>query len=487
MRTLLLGTDFTYTSDGSLIPLEINTNVGMENSYLENDDNIFDLSSLTSFITQYSFTKITYIGSLRIFNLKLAELCASLNIEYNFFAVLSGNLTVPYVEDSETHLIIRSAYDTTAIVDDVYCKDKVNFMKLIKNQLYNSEFAYINETGDLISNITNIVNNGENPNFILKSVLPSYDKELYPKLYKVDNMNELNVILSNVTADYFMMPYYYNANKLFNNQITVIRSFNLLYPPELKSIHIGSYKKFTDRKNEGISTFDSITFELDNIDKSKYITSDRAFFSPKLLDTDEVEMSDGTFKSGFDLQVGDIVKTIIIPNPNNVDLDDDLANYHIPYDDFCSGVTYSTNRVYAKKKVDRVSLYTEIHFKDGTDWGDTYTSSYLLLKNNEIQFEYIESLVEGDKVVLVDTSSNTFTSVLKEVESVNFSKIIFSGWEITVEINHVFLTRTGSDSNESFAAIEHNIGCSGKSPCGAKTCTGKRSCTTNSSSICYCA
>jgi hypothetical protein len=417
----------------------------------------------------------------------LSELCSTLNIAYEYLHVLSGNLTIPYVEDTEDILIIRSSYDTTAIVDDVYCKDKVNFMKLIKDQLYKSEFAYIDETGNLVNYITTIVDNGENPNFILKSVLPYYDKESYPKLYKVNNLEELEVILSNVTTDYFMMPYYYNSDKLFENQIYVIRSLNLLFPPNLESIYIGSYKKFTDRKNDGISTFDSVTFEVDTLHRSKYITSDKVFFSPKLLDTDEVEMADGTFKNGNDLLVGDIIKTIIIPNPNDVDLADDLANYNISYEEFVSGVTYTTNSVLAKKKVDRVCKYANILFTDGTYWSDTYASSYLVLRNSDIRFEYIEYLVEGDQVVLIDSSYPEFTSVLKEISSINFTKIIFSGWEISVEINHVFLTRTGSDGNESFVAIEHNAGCFGKAPCSAKICSTKgKSCGTNGRNICEC-
>lgn len=487
MRSLLLGTDFTYTAEGKIIPLEINTNVGMENFYLEDDNDVHDLSALSNFITEKSFTKVTFIGNLRLFHVKLAELCSTLNIEYEYLQVLIGNLTVPYVEDTEYNLIIRSAYDTTAIVDDVYCKDKVNFMKLINGQLYGSEFAYVNDENVLINNFTHVVDNGDNPNFILKSVLPHYDKNLYPKLYKVNNLEELGVILSNVSTDYFMMPYYYNSDKLFENQIYVTRSLNLLFPPNLESIYLGSYKKFTDRKNDDISTFNSVTFEVDAIHRSKYITSDKAFVMPKLLDTDEVEMADGTFKNGVDLQVGDIIKTIIIPNPDDIDLSDDLSNFNISYEKFISGVTYTTNSVIAKKKVDRACKYVNILFTDGTDWSDTYTSSYLVLRNGDIRFEYIESLVEGDQVVLIDSSYPEFTSVLKKVSSLNYTKIIFSGWEISVDINHVFLTRTGSDSNESFVAIEHNVTCLGKSPCGAKVCTIKGTgCATTGSGLCTC-
>ena len=488
MRTLLLGTDFTHNSNGDLIPIEINTNVAMENVYLESDDEIFDLSGLSSFISTNSFTKITYLGSMTKLSLKLKELCDNINVEYTFIAVLSGNLTIPNVEDTPEHLIIRSAYDTTAIVDDVYCKSKVNFLNLIKNKSFGSEFAYLDEFDELVNNITTILDNGDNPNFILKSIYPRYDKNLYPKLYKVTNETELNVILSNLNSTNYLTTYHYNPDKLFNDQITVIRSFNLLFPPNLESIYIGSYKKFTDRKNLDASVFSPTTFEIEWEYRDKYITGFKSFPSPKLLDTDEVEMADGTFKTGFGLQVNDIIKTINIYNPYDVDLDDDLENFHITYDEFTTGSTYTSNRVFAKRKIDRLTEYVTINFTDGTDWGDTGSSSYLVLINDEVQFKYAQDLVAGDQVILIDTLQTEFTSILKEVLDVSFTKFIFSGWEISVEVNHIFLTKTGSDTLESYATIEHNVTCSAKRPCAAKTCAGKgQTCLTFTTTFCHCA
>jgi len=487
MRTLLLGTDFSYTADGRLVPIEINTNVGLENRYLESDDELFDFTGLSNFITANSFTKLTYIGSIRALNTKLQSFCDGLNIEYIYHRVLSGNLTIPYVEDTPDNLIIRSAYDTTAIVDEVYCKNKINYLNLIKNKSFGSEFAYLDENGVLVNNITNIIDNGDNPNFILKSVYPKYNEDIYPKLYKVSNLTELETILTNVTSNHFLMTYHYNESKLYNNQVTVIRTFNLLFPPNLESIFIGSYKKFTDRKNDDISLFNPTTFEIEGIYRNKYITFLKTFKYPKLLDSDLVEMMDGTFKSGLDLNIGDIVKTIVIPNPLDVDLDDEVTNYHISYEEFLSGVTYSGNSVLGKNKVDRLSEYVEILFTDGTSWGDTRLSSYLTLVNNEIQFKYIEDLIAGDMVLLVNTSYENFTSVLKEVASISITKTIFSGWEITVDINHLFLTKTDSSGNESFATIEHNTLCGGKFPCETKTCDDPKAfCSQDSIGTCHC-
>ena len=212
MRTVLIGSDFVYNSNGNLIPIEINTNVGWdnENSRVESNEDAFNLVPLLEFITNRGFTKIEYIGGIQQFYQKLSQ---SVDIECNMHYVGEA-LTIPDIEDSDTTLIIRSAYDTTAIIDDTYCANKVNFLNLIKDSTFGSEFAYLDESNNLVSSITTILNNGIHPNFILKAIRPHYDKNVYPKLFKATTEEELNNILGKVDTDYFLMPYYYTPDKL---------------------------------------------------------------------------------------------------------------------------------------------------------------------------------------------------------------------------------------------------------------------------------
>ena len=198
MRTVLLGSDFMYDSDGNLKLLEINTNVTLNiNDKVENTADVFDFSNLETFINQKSFTNIVYIGSILELDTELKNFCENNSIEYAFYNVGGNALTVPYVEDNDETLIIRSAYDTTAIIDDSYCADKVNFAKLINGQSFATRYALIDENGELENTIDTIGDNGVHPNFILKSRYPSYDINVYPKLFKVSSQDELNTIISN--------------------------------------------------------------------------------------------------------------------------------------------------------------------------------------------------------------------------------------------------------------------------------------------------
>ena len=170
------------------------------------------------------------MGGINLLSYLLSEYCKEINVEFDNYPV-ANNITIPIISDYETHLIIRSSYDTNAIVDNDYCKDKVNFCNLIKDQSFSLGIAYFNEVNELVNNITMIPDNGNHPNFILKPKQPYYDKNEYPKLYKVTNEAELDVILQNVNKDYFLMTYYCNTTKLCKEHLYVIRSFNLLIPP----------------------------------------------------------------------------------------------------------------------------------------------------------------------------------------------------------------------------------------------------------------
>jgi hypothetical protein len=454
MRTVLIGSDFMYASDGSLIPIEINTNIGWDNDVqrVEDADDVFDLTDLVEFITTNGFTKVEYIGAVQPFYQTLSQ---SVDIECNFHLV-GDSLTVPNLEDNDTTLIIRSAYDTTALVDESYCANKVNFLNLISSTTFGSEFAYKDGT-ELVNTITTIPDNGVHPNFLLKAVIPHYDKEVYPKLFRVSNMAELETILNEVNVDYFLMPYHYNPDKLYQNHIQVVRSFNLLFPPDLDSISIGAYHKICINEVDSTPTYNPNTFLYEG-DRIRYLTSVQNKWEPKLEDSDFVEMADGSFKTALDLQIGDEIRTIDIPNPFDVDNRDELVNYKISYDTLTSESVYSTNRVTNKFRIHKKTSVNYLTFTDGTDWKDVGDSNYLVDRAGEIRFINTGQFKEGDILILVDTTNDINISFVQKTIASKTTEIeFFEGWAISVERRHLFLTKTNENSNESFVAIEHNL------------------------------
>ena len=301
MRTVLIGSDFMYDKDDNLKPIELNTNVGWDGpEKVEDDADCLDFTAFDSFVKLKGFTTIHYIGDMEVFYTKLEQYCIDNSLSFVFHAVTNTAITVPYIEDNEESLIIRSSYDTTALVDDTYCRDKIEFMNLIKDSTFGSQFAYRDDNNTIVNNITSINDNGEHPNFILKARLPQYDKKQYPKFYKVTTEEELNnLILNVVTTEYFLMEYLYNPTKMWEGHATVIRSFNLLAPPNLESIQLGQYTKLNQNILLDNVTYDSVTYEVDSQFRSSYNTTPTLTWLPKLLDTDMVEMADGSWKTAL--------------------------------------------------------------------------------------------------------------------------------------------------------------------------------------------
>lgn len=454
MRTVLLGTDFIYDNNGDLKPIEINTSIGW-NGYdkLESDVEALDLTALVSFIDERNFSKIEYIGNVSSF---FNHLTSSVTVPCEMHVLKSGAITIPNIEDTDDVLIIRSAYDTTALIDDLYCRDKVNFLNLVKTSTFGHEFAYLDENEVLVNSITTITDNGIHPNFLVKAILPNYDKEVYPKLYRITTQEELSNLAASLTEGHFLMPYYYNDKNIQENHISVIRTLNLLFPPDLESISIGAYHKICENSVYGNAEYENT--ELKPEFREQYVTGTERTFKPKLDDTDLVEMADGTFKTAAELQVGDLLKTIDIPNPFNVDNANDLANFKITYDELVAGTTYSTNAVTFKKQISARTNIVTLKFTDDTDWVDYAVSNYLVERDGEIRFLSSQQLVAGDKLLLIDTSSPDVVSFTEKViESTEIDMKFFNGWDITVERAHLFLTKESGDSSSSYVAIEHNL------------------------------
>lgn len=476
MRTVLLGTDFMYNQNGNLIPIEINTNVTLNpNSIIENVSDVFDFSELETFINSKNFTKLVYIGDIAELNQELTSFSNTHTIEYTYYKVGGDSLTVPYVEDGDDILIIRSAYDTTAIIDDTYCADKVNFVQLVANSTFGLQYALVDSNNTLQNNITTIPDNGIHPNFILKARYPNYDINVYPKLLKISTQAELNTVIDSLNDQYILTEFLYNADKLlFNSHIQVIRSYNLLYPPTLESIPLGQNTQIPEMDLfSGTITYNTDTFELEGINRSKYLTNVVTQTGhPKLRNTDKIEMADGSFKFPYELAEDDMVKTIIFPNPNNVDTNDETNNFHMDYETFISGLTYTTAPIGHVTPLSTYSKIATITFDDNTTWTDGNLVSFLTLRDNEVRWIVAGDLINGDQLIAVNqgdvTDTAVFDSLLKTVSSVTIESIIFEGWIVSVKGDeHCYIVQD-TTTNNSFALFEHNVNCAACTSCNGQ-------------------
>ena len=138
--------------------LEMNTDVYIPNiSY-----NSFDFDALETFLTTNSFTKFRVIykveNTANEFIERLKSICDTNSITFDDVPVAVDAITIPYFEDLETEFTLRISYDITALVDDVYCRDKKELLSLIfdndeTNLIPKTYFQKDSTTYDNVSNL----------------------------------------------------------------------------------------------------------------------------------------------------------------------------------------------------------------------------------------------------------------------------------------------------------------------------------------------
>ena len=377
MKAVLVGTDLMYRKDGSLAPIEINTNVGWdETNRVEPLDEIWDLTDLVSYINSHNIEDIVFLpGTATKIKQKLQELLPEKTVRFSPVEE----------EDLENKLIIRTHYSDEALVDS-FCRDKIGFLESIKTTSSACEYLLKTETG-FEGEITSVETEypAGVPNFILKYRYPNYDKNTYPKLYRFNSMEELEAFANSeaMPEDFFLMPYYFCENKLWENRrIPLIREWSFFVANSegsLDSVEIGRYTKLCgDFDLEKVGDWSGeldITYRemfLSTVWYQKPSPSEAA-----LLDEgDLVWMADGSWKEIKDLKIGDLVKSLEIPEKEGYDSDNHTGNYGITVEELETETRYIGNTITAIHKLGRFDNIVTFTFTDDTDWYDTDYSSY---------------------------------------------------------------------------------------------------------------
>ena len=459
MKAVLVGTDLMYRKDGSLAPIEINTNVGWdETNRVEPLDEIWDLTDLVSYINSHNIEDIVFLpGTAVKIRSKLQELLPEKPIRFS----------LTEEEDLENKLIIRTHYSDEALVDS-FCRDKIGFLESIKTTSSACEYLLKTETG-FEGEITSVETGypAGVPNFILKYRYPNYDKHVYPKLYRFNSMEELEAFANSeaMPEDFFLMPYYFCENKLWENRrIPLIREWSFFVANSegsLDSVEIGRYTKLCgDFDLEKVGDWNG---ELDITYREMFLST-VWYQEPRpsevaLLDEgDLVWMADGSWKEIKDLKVGDLVKSLEIPAKEGFNLKNHIGNYGISVEELESSTRYIENRVTAIESSRRFDNILTFAFTDGTDWNDTAYSSYPTVNDaGEVEFKVLEDIAVGDRIVLVSIDNlESPEFVVKEVSKIiTERKLLESGYTVELNGSHLFISKRPEDL-QAYAAIEHN-------------------------------
>ncbi len=469
MKGVLIGSDLIKSSDGSYKVIEINTNIRFfKNDELSLEDYI-DKQALKNLLIENNITEFVYIypgnDSAPIQEKPIFQnIAEEIGITYTSFITSLNSVTVPYVEDADNKFILRHSYDSTALIDDTYCNDNYEFAKLIEGQPYATK-KIIKDPNFSLNDFSSVDTSTNYPNVVVKSRFPNYNTIQYPKIFKLDNDEQLDS-LSNIEQpiETYLEEYVISEDSFIDNSVNIVRSIDIVYGPNLDTLHLGSHH-ITSRLE--IDLTDDTYYEnkeINQIGRVRYSTKNsmNIFSSHVTYHADEdsqIRLMDGTTTDISNLNVGDI-----IASPTFEDFiltGDDKPKYK-----YWSGSFENSNSTLQFKETTIVSLnsltldtiFIEITLEDGTTWSDLPPSpTYVELNNSLVtKFKLVDELSIGDKFILYNSNTNQLEK--KAITDLNvIFKTNFTIYQIDIEPYDLFTSSI--DEANGIYMIMHNDNC----------------------------
>ena len=467
MKAVLIGSDYILDGNGNVKLIETNTNTSIYDSMI----NELDYSELISLIQTNSITELVYIYSDEQYvhdnnfsigidldlDKKLAEIASGSGLTYDKYQVSTNAITIPYIEDSPTKLIIRQAYDGTALIDETYCANKANLQELIKDEAYAIPTSIDTNT----INVNTLVEiSSTEPNIVVKAIHPMYDNAIYPQLHTISNLSQLEAIKAELTDDYFVQQFVNAEENLLDGKYSIIRSLDLIYGSNLDTIHLGSYQcsslvNLSVWDNEYINN----TSVLTNKARVRWITKRVNMPQDNMyhIDGETVIVNDsGSYIGVNDISVGTRVKSLDFSNLEANTLEyTNLDLWSSSFSETENSLVMGTADVVAFKSSSFDGLVVQIGTIDSKVWDDVPSSTYYvqLSGSNVTKFKKSNYLNVGDEIITLDNDTNTLSKVAITSVSASFveNKMIY---EVDVEDKDLFLSVL--DEIENTSIIQHN-------------------------------
>lgn len=473
MRGAIIGTDLIRDSNGGYRVLEINTNTDIHASITDGLDwdgfkNLLTTNGIEELHFIYASNNMMKETKYEVSTKdKFVTICEELGIQYFNYELPNDSITVPDIEDSPNKLILRTAYDSTAYVDDSFTKDKVNFNKLISDKEFATKYYYNSEINPELNHdsLTELHISADSiPNYIVKTRFPNTNYVLHPKLYKISTIEGLSELKSSLTHTEYLEEFYTNDLNLINGKISVIRSLDIFYGGDLSTFNLGAYRM------SSTIPFDSWPTEYD--ETNQMLKQSRPLWLTKFssrrgveyfLDEDSLVLaSDGSLIGVNDIKIDTTLKTInlnwISENPSNdVNSTDYFAamvttgSYSEDISTFSIGVTNTVK--FTGKQSDLIMI--EVTTETGLKWDDMDTS-LIVIKLDDTDttiMKYLDSCKVGDAIVFYNYSTNQLES--QKIVSLVPKFVSRKIYDLNVESADIFLPIV--DEVNSLALIQHNV------------------------------
>lgn len=378
MKGTFFSADFVTDSNENPRLIEINTDTGAVSSQM----GIFDWSAFIDVLNTNLITQVDVVYKVDAqqpivdhLEATLAE-SASFITTFNKIVVPESSIFPTMPTDTGNNFILRMAYDETAILDSEYAKGTVNLLKLFVDEsdsgsvvnFYHSSSLY----GEYNTLDTNTFNGSNLPDVVTKTSIELHQAHKFRKIGRSDLTNEeryAGFISSVDSSDIVIEQYHIDQTQKDNNQVTSIRSFEIVYGAGLDICNVAQYEIDAVFQLPTSVTFDDSKF--DNVLESKhyyeFASNHIKNINEGLLDDELVVTPDGTSVAIGDLVIGDSYQAYQIEGLPNTDDYDVLDQYYISGSSLPSG-SYLTSSVCVS--VAAIQTYandmTEINFANGS-------------------------------------------------------------------------------------------------------------------------
>ena len=475
MRSVLISTDLVMKSDGTWTPTEINTNTSHEISLKNKDsgsatqfiDNFGDYVNhieFNEFLQANNITTIKTIDKKSGFHRVIESFCNHYpEYTYELHEVGQNSVVVPEVEDDNNTLIIRIAYDSYALVDDLYARDNYEFHNLIKNETFASSVTFNTGDEDNIDTITTFEASidGIAPNYVIKKRTPGGIKGQYPILYRLSSQAQLDNLKASITSDEFIQKYEFNQSSLINNRTNFIRSIDILYGTELEIFNIATYKSVnTVSTQNNVLVYDT---EIDENGKLNDLFASKYY--PKVLpnyslsyhfdENDLILMADGTDLVASNLVLNQEVKTIYFNEQVMSFESTSVSNLEIFNIDSQSiqSIDDKTGGIF-------INITAINNSNVEYSWYDGLSNYYLVQKSNDTNAQYINTVAgdieTGDKIFIYNKTTDSIDTLTIQSITFDIKNITTYKMSLGMEEREFFVKLSDEgDSNEIYL-IQHN-------------------------------
>ena len=456
MNSVLIATDFSAVNDDVKF-LEMNTDMGISDPMID----YFDFTSLFNYITSNNFTKLhlvykeLYTSNKFIEKIKLN--CLNNNITYSETITQINAILLPDITDETDTLVVRLAYNSQAIIDDIYCRDKSELIKLIfDNDLEEyipKTYSKYNDDVSINDNLDTLNDNGIIPNLIAKRTLPDVFKQLDPAFFNLTSVEDLNNLKSSLETDVLLQEYVYNSNNVIDSTIANhVRSWYLLTNGLSTVIDCGGYIGANSVQiEENLIAYTNN--KLDNVARSM-------FFSNPGVDTNsngipsnyliKVKQNDDSFLdvAAQNVQLNDVIEAINIAtlDPNFTQTETINWSYTGSIENLISYTTASVISVIDKPVEE---WFVRIEYTGGTS----------LLPINKLVLVKKDDVVKFKRAYDLDVNDEIFNSS-NNLSNINLiSREYYSGSMTIIDIDPADVFIAGNETNEIMnTIIVHNYG-----------------------------